>query len=245
MTKPGEEVNSRSGQAEDDVEVYTHVRLDTRSGRWVCIRKRWIWSFLAQKHSTEERKSLALVLRMAATDGESLGRGRVEEFIGDLRALESLQQSMCEGAAAASKVVFLLSPSSTTKPQTLANAGNGAIIQGRPEDVSVVQVGKQADMATAAQLAQSIEKRINEAFLVMSVRNAERVTAEEVRLTQLELERQIGNTFALLTVELLIPYLNRILLILQRSGQLPKIDRKVIKSTDRGWCECPGSRSRS
>ena len=84
-------------------------------------------------------------------------------------------------------------------------------------------------MATAAQLAQSIEKRINEAFLVMSVRNAERVTAEEVRLTQLELERQIGNTFALLTVELLIPYLNRILLILQRSGQLPKIDRKVIR----------------
>lgn len=229
VTKPGEDVNSRSGQAEDDVEVYTHVRLDTRSGRWVWHQEAMDMVLPGTKSTAPKNASPWLVLRMAATDGESLGRGRVEEFIGDLRALESLQQSMCEGAAAASKVVFLLSPSSTTKPQTLANAGNGAIIQGRPEDVSVVQVGKQADMATAAQLAQSIEKRINEAFLVMSVRNAERVTAEEVRLTQLELERQIGNTFALLTVELLIPYLNRILLILQRSGQLPKIDRKVIR----------------
>ena len=35
------------------------------------------------------------------------------------------------------KVVFLVGPSSTTKP-TLANAGTGAIIQGRPDDVAVV-----------------------------------------------------------------------------------------------------------
>ena len=59
----------------------------------------------------------------------------------------------------ASKVIFQVSPSATTKPNTLAQAGNGAIIQGRPEDVGVVQVGKTADFATAAQLATVIEKR--------------------------------------------------------------------------------------
>ena len=63
-----------------------------------------------------------------------------------------------------------MSPSSTTKPQTLSKAGNGAIIQGRPEDVGVVQVGKTADFGTAAQMVQTIEKRILEAFLVMNVR---------------------------------------------------------------------------
>ena len=94
-----------------------------------------------------------------------------------------------------------MSPSSTTKPATIAKAGNGAIVQGRPEDVSVIQVGKTADFATAAQMAQNIEKRMLEAFLVMNVRNAERVTAEEVRLTQLELEQQLGGIFSLLTVE--------------------------------------------
>ena len=129
----------------------------------------------------------------------------------------------------ASKVVFLVSPSATTKPGTLAKAGNGAIIQGRPEDVGVVQVGKTADFSTAAQLASQIEKRILEAFLVMNVRNAERVTAEEVRLTQLELEQSLGGLFSLLTVEFLVPYLNRTLLILQRSNQIPRLPKDVVR----------------
>ena len=86
-----------------------------------------------------------MVLRFNSFDGEAYGRGRVEEFLGDLKSLEALSQALVEGSAAAAKVVFLVSPSSTTKPQTLAQAGNGAIIQGRPDDVQVVQVGKTAD----------------------------------------------------------------------------------------------------
>ena len=140
-----------------------------------------------------------------------------------------MSQALVEGASVASKVIFLVSPSSTTKPQTLSKAGNGAIIQGRPEDVGVVQVGKTADFSTAAQLAAQIEKRILEAFLVMNVRNAERVTAEEVRLTQLELEQSLGGLFSLLTVEFLVPYLNRTLLILQRSNQIPRLPKDVVR----------------
>jgi hypothetical protein len=170
-----------------------------------------------------------LVLRFNTVDGEDYGRGRVEEFIGDLRSLEGLSQALVEGASVASKVVFLVSPSATTKPGTLAKAGNGAIIQGRPEDVGVVQVGKTADFATAAQLAATIERRILEAFLVMNIRNAERVTAEEVRLTQLELEQSLGGLFSLLTVEFLVPYLNRTLLILQRSNQIPRLPKDVVR----------------
>jgi len=169
------------------------------------------------------------VLRFNTVDGEDYGRGRVEEFIGDLRSLNGLSQALVEGASVASKVIFLVSPSSTTKPQTLSKAGNGAIIQGRPEDVGVVQVGKTADFSTAAQMSQSIEKRILEAFLVMNVRNAERVTAEEVRLTQLELEQSLGGLFSLLTVEFLVPYLNRTLLILQRSNQIPRLPKDVVR----------------
>ena len=90
-------------------------------------------------------------------DGEVYGRGRVEEFLGDLKSLEALSQALVEGSAAAAKVVFLVSPSSTTKPSTLANAGNGAIIQGRPDDVQVVQVGKTADFRTAYEMAGGLE----------------------------------------------------------------------------------------
>ena len=78
---------------------------------------------------------------------------------------------------------------------------------------------------------QQLERRLLEAHLVMNPRNAERVTAEEVRLTQLELEQQLGGLFSLLTVEFLVPYLNRKLLTLQRSGELPRIPRDIVNPT--------------
>ena len=76
---------------------------------------------------------------------------------------------------------------------------------------------------------QNLERRISEAFLVLQVRQSERTTAEEVRLTQMELEQQLGGLFSLLTVEFLIPYLNRTLHILQRNRELPKIPKDVVR----------------
>ena len=227
--KPNEDVNDEYGATEDDAEVYTCVRMDESSGNWKWHQEVDDQILPGSQSTAPKNASPWLVLRFNTVDGEDYGRGRVEEFIGDLRSLEGLSQALVEGASVASKVVFLVSPSATTKPGTLAKAGNGAIIQGRPEDVGVVQVGKTADFSTAAQLASQIEKRILEAFLVMNVRNAERVTAEEVRLTQLELEQSLGGLFSLLTVEFLVPYLNRTLLILQRSNQIPRLPKDVVR----------------
>ena len=123
----------------------------------------------------------------------------------------------------------MVSPSSTTKPKTIADAGNGAIVQGRPDDVGVVQVGKTADFRTAQEQMVNLERRISEAFLVLTVRQSERTTAEEVRLTQMELEQQLGGLFSLLTVEFLVPYLNRTLHILQRNKELPKIPKDLVR----------------
>jgi hypothetical protein len=173
-----------------------------------------------------------LVLRFNHVDGEVYGRGRVEEFIGDLKSLEALSQALVEGSAAAAKVVFTVSPSSTTKPATLAKAGNGAIIQGRPDDIGVVQVGKTADFQTAYQMVGTLSQRLSEAFLILNVRDSERTTAEEVRMTQLELEQQLGGLFSLLTVEFLVPYLNRKLNVAQKTGEIPRLPKGgIVKPT--------------
>ena len=224
-------VVDESGSDKDDVEVYTCVKLDKSSGRWIWYQEAFDQIIPDSRSTAPKKASPWLVLRFNTVDGEDYGRGRVEEFLGDLKSLDGLSQSLIEGAAAASKVVFLVSPSSTTKPATIAKAGNGAIVQGRPEDVAVIQVGKTADFSTAANMAQGIEKRLLEAFLVMNIRNAERVTAEEVRLTQLELEQQLGGIFSLLTIEFLIPYLNRTLLVLQRSNEIPKLPKDIVRPT--------------
>jgi len=222
-------VDESIGSNNDDVEVYTYVRLDEKSGRWIWHQEA-LDKIIPNSRSTAPKKASPwLVLRFNTVDGEDYGRGRVEEFLGDLKSLEGLSQALVEGSSAAAKVVFLVSPSSTTKPATLAKAGNGAIVQGRPEDVAVVQVGKTADFSTAAQMAQTLDKRISDAFLVLNVRQSERTTAEEVRLTQLELEQQLGGLFSLLTIEFLVPYLNRTLLILQRSKEIPNIPKDLVR----------------
>jgi len=226
---PNTGIDESKSKEKDDVEVYTYVKLI--NGQWVWHQEAFDKILPKSRSTAPKTASPWLPLRFNTVDGEDYGRGRVEEFLGDLKTLEGLSQALVEGSAAAAKVIFLVSPSSTTKPSTIANAGNGAIVQGRAEDVQVVQVGKTADFATAANMAQAIEKRLLEAFLVMNVRQAERVTAEEVRLTQLELEQQLGGIFSLLTVEFLIPYLNRTLLVLQRSRQIPKLPKDIVRPT--------------
>ena len=214
----------------DECVIYTHVTRDNN---------RWVWHQELDGQILPKSLGKApidanpwLVLRFNHVDGEVYGRGRVEEFLGDLKSLEALSQAIVEGSAAAAKVVFTVSPSSTTKPQTLAKAGNGAIIQGRPDDIGVVQVGKTADFSTAYQMIGSLTQRLNEAFLILNVRDSERTTAEEVRMTQLELEQQLGGLFSLLTVEFLVPYLNRKLNIAQKTGEIPRLPKGgVVRPT--------------
>ena len=219
--------NKTTGLDDKEVEVFTCVKLE--NGRWTWYQEVFDKIIEGSRSTAPKNTSPWLVLRFNTVDGEDYGRGRVEEFLGDLRSLNGLSQSLVEGASVAAKVLFLVAPSSTTKPKTIAEAGSGAIVQGRPEDVAVVQVGKTADFRTAQEQAQAIERRISDAFLILNIRQSERTTAEEVRLTQLELEQQLGGLFSLLTVEFLIPYLNRTLLILQRSNQIQKIPKDLVR----------------
>jgi hypothetical protein len=222
---PGVDVTVGDGEAA----VYTWAKL--KDGQW-----RWRQEVDGEIVPDSEGKSPKtttpwLPLRFNVVDGEDYGRGRIEEYLGDLKSLEGLMQAMVEGSAAAAKVVFLVSPSATVKPSTLAKAGNGAIIQGRAEDVTAVQVQKQADFASAFQMITQLVQRLSEAFLVLTVRQSERTTAEEIRATQQELNEQLGGIYGNLTAELLRPYLQRKLFVLQRSGELPKLPKGVVFPT--------------
>jgi len=50
-------------------------------------------------------------------------------------------------------------------------------------------------------------------------------------MTQMELEQQLGGLFSLLTVDFLVPYLNRKLADAQRKGEIPKIPKDIVKPT--------------
>lgn len=174
-----------------------------------------------------------LALRMNRVDGEDYGRSYVEQYLGDLISLESLSKSIVEAAAAASKVLFLVNPTGTTRAKTLAQAPNGAIREGMATDVSVLQVNKGQDLQVALSTAQGISERLSYAFLLTeaTIRNAERVTAEEVRLVTQSIERQLGGIYSILSQEFQLPLVGRIIDRLTKSKRMPKLPKDFVTPT--------------
>lgn len=170
-------------------------------------------------------------LRFTRIDGEDYGRGYVEEYIGDLRSLEALTRAIVEGAAASSKVLFLVRPNGTTKQSTLAKAPNGAIVQGDASDVTTLQVQKYNDFRVAQETAARITERLSFAFLLNSAvqRNAERVTAEEVRYMAQELETALGGVYSILSQEFQLPLVRLLLHRLESTGKMPKMPKDSVK----------------
>lgn len=169
-------------------------------------------------------------LRFSKIDGENYGRGYVEEYLGDLQSLETLTQAIVEGSAAAAKVLFLVNPNGTTRPRTLAESPNGAITQGNAADVSVLQLNKFNDFRVAQATMAEIKDRLSQAFLLQSgvVRQAERVTAEEIRMLSQELESSLGGLYSLLSNELQLPMIKRLLDMMKKNKRIPALPKDIV-----------------
>lgn len=170
-------------------------------------------------------------LRWSTVHGSDYGRGYVEEYLGDLQSLEALTKAIVEGSAAAAKVLFMINPNGTTRPRTLSEAPNGAIVQGNQQDVSVLQLNKFNDFRVAQETIAQIKERLAHSFLITSgqVRNAERVTAEEIRMLSQELEAALGGLYSLLSSEMQLPMIKRLIYILNKTNKLPKLPEKLVE----------------
>ena len=172
-------------------------------------------------------------LRMIRVDNEDYGRSFVEEFLGDLKSLEGLSQALVESAAASSKVVFLVRPNAVTRKKDLAETSNGDIITGSREDVSVLQTDKQYDLQVVERSIQKLEERMSYAFLLHTAiqRNAERVTAQEIRYMAEQLETSMGGVYSLLSQELQLPLISVLMKRMTQAKEIPSLPKGTVKPT--------------
>ena len=77
---------------------------------------------------------------------------------------------------------------------------------------------------------QQIGERLSYAFLLTesTIRNADRVTAEEVRLVTQSIERQMGGIYSVLSQEFQLPLVNRIMQRMEKQKKLPKIPKDKV-----------------
>jgi hypothetical protein len=176
-------------------------------------------------------KSPYIPLRFSRIDGEDYGRGYVEEYLGDIQSLESLTRAIVEGSAASAKVLFMVNPNSTTRAKTLAESANGAIVSGNAGDVSTLQVQKFNDFRVAQMTMEGIKDRLGAAFLLTSgvVRQAERVTAEEIRMLSQELETSLSGAYSLLSNDLQLPMVTRLMAVMKKQKKLPPLPKGLVK----------------
>lgn len=199
------------------VELYTLIRWDQMKGEYTYHQEveGAVVEGTSGSYSKEEMPWLPL--RWHRISGESYGRGMVEELLGDLKSLEGLSQALLEGSAASSKMLFLVDPNGSTRIDTLAKAPNGAIRPGNADDVSTLQAEKTSDFRVVLESISRLEERLAFAFLMNSAaqRQAERVTAEEIRFMAQELEQALGATYSVLALDFQLPVVS---LLMSRLG---------------------------
>lgn len=149
-----------------------------------------------------------IALRYVRVDGESYGRGLIEDYFGDISYLDAISLAIKEASLAASKCLILVRTGGTTNIRKLTKAKNGDFCEGDINDVAALQVNKYYDLQTAQAMATTLEQRLNRIFCMKAAiqRDAERVTAEEIRQMAADLEEALGNHYSLMAKEFQAAY---------------------------------------
>ena len=215
----------------EQVDIYTHVYYNAEDDRYYSYQE--IDEKVIPGYEQEFPVDACpwIPLRLMKMDGESYGRSYCEEYLGDLRTLEGLQKAIVELAAIAASIIYLVNPNGITQPRKLQKAKNGGFVPGRPEDVIPLQTQKTSDLQIAKGTADAIESRLSYAFMLNSAvqRQAERVTAEEIRYVAGELEDTLGGIYSILSQELQLPLVRRIMIQLMATGQISELPEDIVQ----------------
>ena len=217
---------------EEDCTLYTRVKYNPEDDKFHVFQA--VDEVPVQTvYGTYKRNELPwIALTWDLQRGSDYGIGLVEDYAGDFHALSTLSQSMIVGAAIAADIKFLVDPTGATDYKELNNSPSGSYVAGREQDISALTTDKQNDFQFVSTLINQYEKRIGLGFLLGSAvtRDAERVTAEEIRFQAQELETGLGGQYSRLAEEFQLPMTYILLKDIDFSieGQTDKIEPIII-----------------
>lgn len=138
------------------------------------------------------------VLTWDLADEADYATGLVEEHEGDFEALSALSESLLDGTILTTEMRWLVNPGGVTSVEDFRKSVNGDALAGQDGDVKAVNGGDPKAIEMAIKVIELYSQRLARAFLLQSamVRDAERVTAEEIRAIALELETAFGGVYS-------------------------------------------------
>lgn len=168
------------------------------------------------------------------SDEADYGTGLVEDYSGDFSALSALSESAIKGAILSSEFRWLVNPGGVTKPEDLEESENGSALPGLEGDISLVANSKPGDLRIVQEIAADYIRRIGSGFLLTSAvtRQAERVTAEEIRQQAQELETSLGGTYSRIAVDFQGPLADWLLMAVKIELEKTQIERTIVTGLD-------------
>lgn len=143
------------------------------------------------------------------SDEADYGVSHVMEYEGDFAGVTQVSAAQVVAGVLASEFRWLVNPAAGARVEDFVDSANGAYLNGSKDAVALVNAAGEVAQAMQAQAAMIKEytNRLGRAFIFMSAvtRDAERVTAEEIRMLANELETGLGGGYSRLAVDVQRP----------------------------------------
>ncbi len=219
---------------EAKVEVYRWYKVDETGKRMTMTY--WVDDLLLDdnKYKGDWKREECPVrpLTWCLTANADYGTGLVEEYAGDFAALSTMSTSFVQGSVLASEFRWLSNPAGLTQPEDIRDSQNGAVVPGVKGDLELISAGQ--GMGQTLQMMMNgmdiYTRRISQGFLMLSgvTRDAERVTAEEIRMQANELENSLGGAYSRLAIDMQLPIAHWLLALQDLSIKGVKMNVSIV-----------------
>ena len=139
-------------------------------------------------------------------DGQHYGTGLVEDFTGDFAKLSLVSEQLGLYELEALSILNLVDESAGGIVDEYQEADTGDYVRGKTAAVTSYERGDYNKIAAIRESLGEVIQRLSQAFMYTgNTRNAERVTAEEIRALAREAEAALGGVYSLLAESLQTP----------------------------------------
>lgn len=191
----------------EDLELYTGVCREVRDGGAVVYK---VYQEIDNKPVGEpsyypEKQCPYTVLTWNLVNGEHYGRGLVEDYAGEFAKLSELSKALTLYEVEAMRFVNMSNSASGVDIDEFNDASTGDIVQTRQQSgtnpgVWAYEGGQYQKIQVMQAEIASIERRLARAFMYGgNTRDAERVTAYEIRQNAQEAQEALGDAYSQLS----------------------------------------------
>jgi hypothetical protein len=170
--------------------LYTLVEFNRETKKW-HVTQSIEDDIVGQETTYSEAKVPFQYVGWNWTSGDKFHRPYAEDYYEDMEQHNILSNLILKGSVASAKILlFVDERGNRTRKEDVANSENGDVVNGRADDVTTLQLQKNFDYQIPLERLQNLEKNLASAFLMNEsvTRDAERVTAQEIRYMAQELE---------------------------------------------------------